>query len=189
MIAAVGPPPLRSGDAMYRFPRPQSVVPSHRRCAADGEYRQQRRRDIMAAIESETFTKVRERAKQAEENIKSADAKRRADLKDRVVKAHERAAKLADEIDKKSDEIGADASALWQATKNSWNSHVQNLHDAVADKEAKLELHVAVRDAEHAENYAVSAVDFALAAIDQAEYAVLDAILARRDADELAVES
>ena len=34
-----------------------------------------------------------------------------------------------------------------------------------------------------AEGYAVSAVDFALAAIDEAEYAVLDGILAWADAD------
>jgi hypothetical protein len=49
----------------------------------------------MAKIASETFSKVRERTKQAGANIESADAKRHVHLQDRVTKAHERAAKRA----------------------------------------------------------------------------------------------
>jgi len=44
----------------------------------------------------------------------------------------------------------------------------------VADKQTKLDPHAALRGADLAEGYAVSAVDFALAAIDETEYAVLD---------------
>ena len=66
---------------------------------------------------------------------------------------------------------------------------MQHLHDTVADKQTKLDLHAALRGADLAEGYAVSAVDFALAAIDEAEYAVLDAILAGADADARAAHS
>jgi len=59
----------------------------------------------------------------------------------------------------------------------------QHLHDTVADKQTKLDLHAALRGAGFAERYAVAAVDFALAATDDAEYAALDAILAWADAD------
>ena len=59
----------------------------------------------------------------------------------------------------------------------------QHLHDTAADKQTKLDLHAALRGAGLAEGYAVSVVDFALAAIDEAEYAALDAILAWADAD------
>ena len=58
----------------------------------------------------------------------------------------------------------------------------------MADKQTKLDLHAALRGADLAEGYAVSA-DFALAAIDEAEYAVLDAILAWADADARAAHS
>ena len=63
------------------------------------------------------------------------------------------------------------------------SSRFQHLHDTVADKQTKLDLHAALRGGDLAEGYAVSAVDFALAAIDEAEYAVLDAILAWADVD------
>ena len=49
------------------------------------------------------------------------------------------------------------------------SSRFQHLHDTVADKQTKHDLHAALRGADLAEGYAVSAVDFALAAIDEAE--------------------
>ena len=63
------------------------------------------------------------------------------------------------------------------------SSRFQHLHDTVADKQTKLDLPAALRGAGLAEGYAISAVDFALAGIDGAEYAVLDAILAWADVD------
>jgi hypothetical protein len=45
---------------------------------------------------------------------------------------------------------------------------------------------MAERDAEWAEADAYDAVQFAQAAAEEAEYAVLDAVLARRDADVMA---
>jgi hypothetical protein len=69
------------------------------------------------------------------------------------------------------------------------SSRFQHRHDTVADKQTKIDLHAALRGADLAEGYPVSAVDFALAAIDEAEYAVLDAILAWADADARAAHS
>lgn len=141
------------------------------------------------STQHDTFSKVSERIKQVEENIKSADAKRRADLRAQVEKAHARAVKRAEELSDKTDEIRDEVSARWQTAKANWNAHVHHLQDAVATKEADLELNAVVRNAELAENYAASAVEFALAAIDEAEYAVLDATLARAEADDLTVNS
>jgi hypothetical protein len=45
---------------------------------------------------------------------------------------------------------------------------------------------MAERRAEWAEDDALDAIDFAGAALDEAEYATLDAVLARMEADELA---
>jgi hypothetical protein len=66
---------------------------------------------------------------------------------------------------------------------------LQPRHDTVADKQTKLDLHAALRGADLAEGYAVAAVDFVLAAIDEAECAVPDAILAWADADARAAHS
>ncbi|MFF7889839.1 hypothetical protein ACH40F_55200 [Streptomyces sp. NPDC020794] len=40
--------------------------------------------------------------------------------------------------------------------------------------------------ADDAEEYAADAIDFAIAAVEEAEYATLDAVLARAEADEAA---
>jgi hypothetical protein len=53
-------------------------------------------------------------------------------------------------------------------------------------KKAEHDLASAQRDADWAESDAVNAVDFALAAAEEAEYAVLDAALARANADAMA---
>ena len=45
---------------------------------------------------------------------------------------------------------------------------------------------MAERRAKRAEDDALDAIDFAGAAVDEAEYATLDAALARKEADELA---
>jgi hypothetical protein len=79
---------------------------------------------------------------------------------------------------------------------NLLDGHVQPLGElllmevlAWGDCVVQLDLHAALRGADLAEGYAVSAVDLALAAIDEAEYAVLDAILAWADADARAARS
>lgn len=95
----------------------------------------------------------------------------------------------ADEIRESSAEEHDEAADGWKAVKDNWHSHVQKVHESVADRQAAHDLHAAERDADPAEQYAVDVVAFALAALDEAEYAVLDAILARADADALEASS
>jgi hypothetical protein len=84
--------------------------------------------------------------------------------------------------------VGRDTARSW------WNDTRQSVHARVAQLRAEREDHHAARDvkkaerrAEEAEQDAADAVDFALAMLDEAEYALADAALARIDADELAV--
>jgi hypothetical protein len=60
------------------------------------------------------------------------------------------------------------------------------LKEDMADRRAEHDLDRANKRAENAEGDAAFAIDYAVAAIDEAEYAVLDAALARKEADELA---
>ena len=76
-----------------------------------------------------------ERITQAGANAKSADATRCADLQDRVRKARDRAKQNVDVLRHSTDAlVREEASDHWQAVKNTWNDHVQHLHDKVPDK-------------------------------------------------------
>jgi hypothetical protein len=59
----------------------------------------------------------------------------------------------------------------------------------MADRRAEHDVDRANNRAENAEVDAAFAIDYAVAAIEEAEYAVLDASLARMEADELAEAS
>jgi hypothetical protein len=52
-------------------------------------------------------------------------------------------------------------------------------------KKDQIDAHEAANDADWAEAYAADAIDFALDAIDEAEYAALDAVYPRANADTL----
>jgi hypothetical protein len=66
---------------------------------------------------------------------------------------------------------------------------ITNVDRKIASSETiivKVDLHRAQSKADNAEDDAAFAIDYAYGAIEEAEYAVLDAALARMDADELA---
>ncbi|MBN9622487.1 MAG: hypothetical protein J0H06_05955, partial [Actinobacteria bacterium] len=64
------------------------------------------------------------------------------------------------------------------------SDHVADLRSKIEERKAERDAGHAARRAERAEDYAIEAVVFAAAAFDEAEYAVLDALLARVEADE-----
>ena len=67
----------------------------------------------------------------------------------------------------------------------SWNEHISRVREDLDDKRAKHDVHVAQRRADDAEAYALFATDHAYSAVVEAEYAALDAVLARMDADQM----
>jgi hypothetical protein len=70
--------------------------------------------------------------------------------------------------------------------KQSWNEHIAEIRRKADADKAEHDLHRAQRRADHREDDAVDAVNFALQAVEEAEYEVLDAILARAEANEMA---
>ena len=71
----------------------------------------------------------------------------------------------------------------------SWNEHISRVREDLDDKRAKHDVHVAQRRADDAEEYASFAADHAYSAVVEAEYAALDALLARMDADQMSEEA
>ena len=66
------------------------------------------------------------------------------------------------------------------------NDHIAKIQARIDAEKDKLDVSRAQHRAELAESDAIEAVDFALMAIEWAEWAVVDAELARMEADELA---
>ena len=135
---------------------------------------------------SDQLTKVALRAKQAELRTAAATAKAAAELVDEVEIARESALLEAEHLraraDMQSDAIGT----WWTETQRAWSKHVAQSHHLNDSKYRIIDLRLAQRTAHDAEVNAAFAIDYACAALEEAEYAVLEATLARARADEMA---
>jgi hypothetical protein len=70
--------------------------------------------------------------------------------------------------------------------KSNWDQHVQRIRERIDSRKAELDAGIAAREAQWAEVDARDAIDFAAAAIVEAEYAVLDAVQTESGGDRLA---
>jgi DNA repair exonuclease SbcCD ATPase subunit len=131
---------------------------------------------------SDRFTELKQRVEQADGEIKEAAAQDRAELSATA----EQARKAADD---RAAELRAKAQDTSDKVQSSWDQHVQRIRTRIQEKKTEHDIDSAKRHAEWAEADALDAVDFAEAAAVEAEYAVLDAAVARRNADELAASA
>ena len=76
----------------------------------------------------------------------------------------------------------------WNDTKTSMRRPVDDVRARVENRKSEHELHRALRAAEAAEQDAAAAIEVADYFLDVAEYAIIDAALARMAADDLAIE-
>ena len=134
---------------------------------------------------ADELTKLAARAQEAENRATAARSKARADLEQDRDSARASAQAQSEKLHAKAEESRGNISAWWTDVQKSWDAHVAELRDRVDTKKAEHDVHVAQRRAEHAEADAAYAIDFAYGAVVEAEYAVLDAVLARTDAEEL----
>jgi hypothetical protein len=139
--------------------------------------------DVSAA---EQLDKLADRVKQSEENIEHAKEEGQAELRARVQQARESSEKDAAELKSGAGGAKAKASKWWTDVQDDWTKHIDKIRKDVDSRKEEHDLKRAEHHAEHREDDAVAAVAFAYAAFEEAEYAVLDAILAREEADELA---
>ena len=76
----------------------------------------------------------------------------------------------------------------WNDTKTSMKRPLDEVRARVENRKSEHELHRALRAAEAAEQDAAAAIEVAAYFLDVAEYAIIDAALARMAADDLAIE-
>jgi hypothetical protein len=135
---------------------------------------------------SEQLYKLADRAKEAEENIEHSKEEGQAELMARVQEARESSEKQAAELKTGTSGAKAKASKWWTDVQDDWNKHIDKVRKDVDNRKDEHDVKRAEHRAEHREDDADAAVAFAYAAFEEAEYAVLDALLAREEADELA---
>jgi hypothetical protein len=135
---------------------------------------------------SDLLTTLAQQAKEAEDRVRSAATEAKADLQANVERAADDARRTADELTNRADAAAEQASGWWAQVQSDWSKHIATVREDVAAKKKAIDMNDAQFAADLARADAQAAVNFASAAIDESEYAVLNAILAQKDADDIA---
>jgi hypothetical protein len=135
---------------------------------------------------SEQLIELSARAKQAEDMVAAAQAKNRAAV-------DKQRAQLQTAIDDGAAAARANLASAqdkveswWDETRAAVDARFAALRTKVEQSRGEREAKRALNRADEAEEDAADAVAFAIWVLDQAEYAVADAVLARGEADDLA---
>ena len=135
---------------------------------------------------SDQLHRLADRADQAERQAAAAMDKAMADLEQDLKQSREDAQQDAEQLRQAAEAARGKISDSWNDIQKSWNEHSAQLQKSLETKIAEVDLARAQRHADNAEADALYAIDFAYSAIAEAEYAVINAQLARKTADELA---
>ena len=140
--------------------------------------------DQLTAL-SDKLAELSARAKEAEERGAAARGMAKADLQADVDSARAAAQDRAKKLHESAEANKNKLSVWWYDLQRTWNEHVAKIRDDIDSKRAEHDVDRAQRRAERRADDAAFALEFAYAAIEEAEYAVLDAELSRMEADEL----
>jgi len=138
---------------------------------------------------SDKLTKLAARAKEAETRTAAARDEAGADLERKVDSARAASQAQAEKLRQGAEEGEGKASGWWTDVQKSWNAQVAKVREDVEGKKEKHDVHMARVRADDAEGYASFAIDLAYSAVVEAEYASLDAVLARKEAEQRAGEA
>ena len=138
---------------------------------------------------SDSFTKLKQQVEKAERDIIAAASQNEAELEAKLDETRKSADDRAAELRAKTQAATDQAESRWREVQSDWDRHIQRMHERMDAKKAVHDAKVAEEDAEWAEADALDAIDFASSAAQEAEYAVLNAMRARKDADALAASS
>jgi hypothetical protein len=123
-------------------------------------------------------------AKEAEDSFAAA----RKETRDRVVarreKARASAVALADRVDKDIQAVGDSVAGQWNALQAKVAADIDRLKTAYEERQHDRAVDRTVHRADRLESEAGIAIDFALASIEDAKRAVLDAVAAKLEAAE-----
>jgi hypothetical protein len=135
---------------------------------------------------SDQLSDLASRAKHVQDRAAAAQSKAKADLEAEVEEARDSAQARADALRTRAQTRKGKISAWWDNVQKTWHDHLAAVRKGADDRKAAHDIKSMRKAAERADEDAAFAVDYAFAAIEEAQYAVLDADLAHRDVDELA---
>ena len=124
------------------------------------------------------------RAKNAEDAAAAAEKEAHDKIEARVSQARAAATAAAEKVDQAVKSAKDKTSRNWNALQTKIASDIDSLKSAVGKQQRKLDSKLAENDAERLEWDAGVAVDYAIASVEQAKVAVLDAIAGRMEAEQ-----
>ena len=133
---------------------------------------------------SAQLKRLSEKASAAEADANALKAKNKAALEQKVDAAQAAAKQAADDLKASAKETQDEVTQWWGQVQDNWKSHIAKVRKNADQAKAHMKADQAERRAEQAEAGAAAAVDFAYAAIEEAEYQVLNAAMVRTDAEE-----
>jgi hypothetical protein len=135
---------------------------------------------------SDLLAGLAQRAKEAEDRARAASDEAKADLQVQVDRAADVARVTAEDLTKQAGAAEEATSSWWTQVQSDWSKHVSTIREDLSAKKKAIDMNDAQFAADLAKSDAGAAVSFASAALDEAEYAVLNAILAQKEADDIA---
>jgi hypothetical protein len=132
---------------------------------------------------SDALVSLGNQAKELEDSAAGARQESEAKLRARADELRTSIAEAKADMDKKVDERSAEISSRWKEMQTSVADGFESLREHAAARRADRAVARAERSAENAEFDAEAAVTFAVFALQQAEYYVLAAAVARADAE------
>jgi hypothetical protein len=176
-----------------------SDSPGHRNCERDPS--ESAVRDPCAALikedamsvsgktrASDKFAELSERAREAGKRVAAAQDEARAEVERHATEARAASKAHADKVRESAGTGQAHVSKSWKDVQTSWSQHIDKVNENLAASKRGFDITLAVNDAEDAEGDAMTAIDFASGAIEEAEASVLHAISAWKKADELGTQ-
>jgi len=130
----------------------------------------------------ESFGELKDQVVKADDEILSVAEKDEPTIQTKVDDARQEADQHAAELKAATQRSGNGATSQWQQIQADWDRHRERMRERLDSAKSGYDLSVAEGEAESAEADALDAIAFAASAVLEAEYATLDAILARRRA-------
>jgi hypothetical protein len=163
----------------------ESVAPWTRQTDPPRSRQQARKKGNAVKPLSEQLTELSAEAKKVEDFVAAAQAKNRAALDSQREQLRSRISDSKARAEARGAAAEDKAQSWWADTRSTIDARLAGLRDERDLHRAERDLKKAERRAEDAEQDAAYAVEFAIEMLDQAEYAVADAVIARADADDL----
>jgi hypothetical protein len=135
---------------------------------------------------SDRLAELAGRAKQAEDRAAAARGQAKGELERSADKARAEAQAHAEKLRASANATEGNVSESWNDMQETLNAHIAKARKSIGEKKDEIDVKRAEKSADNAEDDALFAIDYAYVTIEEAESAVLDAIVARSDANELA---